>query len=115
MSLGFKDFVELYADAMADYLVMHQGQIEHQIVYELCKDRFENNLGVLEIDLNTKDSETLFDLIRKFTGFLNETMMHKENANQIQLGVTEGQYQYFEINNELIIDSNNFRVGWWVN
>ena len=104
---NFNDFVRLYADAMADYLVMHQGKIEYQMVYELCKDQLENSLNILEIDQNKIKWEDLFDLIRKYTGFLNESMMHKDNANQIQLGVSEGQYQYFEINNELIIDSNN--------
>ena len=87
-----KNYIWLISNSIADYLVTHEGQFEHQIIYNICKEQF-------------KEDNIHLDLIRKFSGVIYESMRKGDNINNIEKSILESIYTYYEINNELLIDS----------
>lgn len=97
------EFIKMLANKIADYLLMHNAQIEHGTIYEFVKDRLENVNGHLPVP--EEDEADIFNIIREYTGYLYEEMIHEKNANEIYRSVKESLFEYFEINNEVIIDT----------
>lgn len=90
------DFIDSLTNVISDYLIFHEAQIEHQTLYLMIREYFEKKY-VEEID---------GALIRKLSGRLYTQMMEVDTFNQIVVRSAEGGTEYFEINDEIIIDSN---------
>lgn len=81
----------LLVGKMVDYLGAHQCKIEHQTIYDIVNEVFYTNTDA--------------KLKLQFSGHLYEKMFTTENANEIEKRISKGSKTYYEINNEIIIDT----------
>lgn len=83
--------VSVFSSKVSNYLTTHNGKIEHQTLYDFILETFTY-------------CESL-SILKQFSGVLYEKMIHSEFRNEVEIRMNEARQVYYEINNEIIIDT----------